>query len=56
MTAIRYEYFVHDARTNKRLDGPYTSRKAALRASVKFNEQGVPTVVLKHAMAGTVSA
>lgn len=44
----RPEYFIHDARhPTRRLDGPYSSRKAALIASVKFNEAGIPTLIVK---------
>jgi hypothetical protein len=47
--SIRYEYFIHDAgKPERRLDGPYTSRKMALACSVKFNESGIPTVIIKE--------
>ena len=45
--APRWQYFIHDARNNQRLDGPYASREAALAASVKFNGQGIATLILR---------
>ena len=47
MSRTRFQYFIHDERNRKRLDGPYASRKAALAASVKFNAQSIPTVILR---------
>jgi hypothetical protein len=47
--ATRYEYYIHNAGKPKlRLDGPYTSRKMALACSVKFNESGIPTVIIRE--------
>lgn len=43
----RWQYFIHDAKTSRRLDGPYSSRKAALAASVKFNEKGISTLLMR---------
>jgi hypothetical protein len=38
---MRRQYFIHDARNDTRLDGPYTSRKQALICSAKFNDKGI---------------
>lgn len=43
----RWQYFIHNANNRQRLDGPYSSRKAAVVASVKFNEQGIPTLIMR---------
>ena len=47
MTFKRWQYFIHDARNRQRLDGPYSSRKEAVAASVKFNQQGIPTLIMR---------
>jgi hypothetical protein len=46
---MKYQYFIHDARApNKRLDGPFSTRKKAVIASVEFNEQKIPTVIVRR--------
>jgi hypothetical protein len=46
-TRARWQYFIHDARSRKRIDGPYSNRKAASAASDKFNKQGIPTLIMR---------
>ena len=51
---MRYEYFIHDAKTDKRLDGPYTSREATLRACVKFDKSGIKTNIVRHGVSAAL--
>jgi hypothetical protein len=46
---MKWQYFIHDAKTLKRLDGPYASRKRALLCCDKFNKQGIATIIEKVA-------